>query len=407
MPKEFRFPDVGEGITEGEIVKWLVKEGDSVKQDQPLVQVETDKAVVDLPSPYAGTIVGLHGKEGDVIKVGDVLVTITEPDEAQKVGAVSEKKDSGSVVGRVEEAPEAEQILAVPAIRSLAKELGVDLVKVKGTGPGGRITQQDVEKAASSALGGGAAGRTVAEKGVQRTTDSYGAVEEVPVRGLRRTTAKHLSEAARVIAPVTYTDEADVTALEEIKKKEKSMAQERGVKLTYLPFVIKALIAGLKLHPYLNSTLDAVRDVIILKKYYNIGIAVDTPDGLMVFVIKEADKKSILDLAKVLNDLTQKAQDRTISLADLKGGTFTITNYGVIRGLHGTPMINYPEVAILGTGRISDRPVVKEGAIVVRRILPVSLTFDHRVVDGAEAARFMDVVIRHLENPNLLLLEGR
>jgi pyruvate dehydrogenase E2 component (dihydrolipoamide acetyltransferase) len=415
MPKSFRLPDVGEGITEGEIVKWLVKEGDSVKQDQPLVQVETDKAVVDLPSPYTGIIMELHGKEGDIIKVGNVLVTIAEPDEAQKAGAVSEKKDYGSVVGRVEEAPEEkEEILVVPAVRSLAKELGVDLTKIKGTGPGGRITRQDVEKSASSALGGGAAGlpagqagMTVAEKGSQRTTDSYGAVEEVPVRGLRRTTAKHLSEAARMMVPVTYTDEADVTALEEIKKKEKLMAQERGVKLTYLPFVIKALIAGLRSHPYLNATLDTVRDVIILKKYYNIGIAVDTPDGLMVFVIKEADKKSILDLAKALNELTPKAQDRTISLADLKGGTFTITNYGVIRGLHGTPMINYPEVAILGTGRISGRPVVVDGGIVVRRILPLSLTFDHRVVDGAEAARFMDVVIRHLEDPNLLLLECR
>jgi len=414
MPKEFRFPDVGEGITEGEIVKWLVKEGDSVKQDQPMVQVETDKAVVDLPSPYAGTIVSLHGKEGDIIKVGDVLVTIAEVGEPQTVSAASRKRDAGSVVGRVEEAPgEGEVLLAVPAVRLLARELGVDLSKVKGTGPGGRVTQQDVEKYASSSASAGVVrgvagkGVGVPERGIGKTTDSYGAVEEVLVRGLRRTTAKHLSEAARMIAPVTYTDEADVTALEQIKKKEKAVAQERGVKLTYLPFVIKALIAGLKQYPYLNSTLDTTRDVIILKKYYNIGIAVDTPDGLIVFVIKEADQKSILDLARILNELTQKAYDRTISLADLKGGTFTITNYGVIRGLYGTPMVNYPEAAILGTGRIDDRPVVRDGEIVVRRILPLSLTFDHRVVDGAEAARFMDVVIRHLENPNLLLLQGR
>jgi pyruvate dehydrogenase E2 component (dihydrolipoamide acetyltransferase) len=297
--------------------------------------------------------------------------------------------------------------LAVPAVRVLAKELGVDLATVKGTGPGGRVTRKDVEKSASSASGGGVAAKGMTEKGGEKTTDSYGAVEEMPVRGLRRTTAKHMSEAARMIAPVTYTDEADVTALEEIKIKQKEVARAKGVRLTYLPFMIKALIAGLKQHPFLNATLDPQREMIILKKYYNIGIAVDTPDGLMVFVIKDADHKSILDLAKVLNDLAQKAHDRTISLADLKGGTFTITNYGVIRGLHGTPMINYPEVGILGIGRITDRPMVKGGAIVVRRILPLSLTFDHRVVDGADAARFMDVVIRRLEDPNLLLIEGK
>ncbi len=431
MPKEFRFPDVGEGITEGEIVKWLVKEGDRVKQDQPLVQVETDKAVVDLPSPYAGTVVGLHGKEGDIIKVGDVLVTIAESGETKKVPAASAKKDSGSVVGHVEEAPEEieskplalpgralgvgasedqhlvsphgspqiNEVLAVPAVRSLAKELGVDLAGVKGTGPDGRVTQQDVEKAAAA--------KRMTEKGDKRTSDSYGAVEEVPLRGLRRTTAKHMSEASRMMAPVSYMDEADVTALEEIKIKQKEMAQKNGVRLTYLPFVIKALISGLKLHPFLNATLDTARDAIVLKKYYNIGIAVDSPDGLMVFVIKSADQKSILDLAKVLNDLTHKAHDRTISLADLKGGTFTITNYGVIRGMHGTPMINYPEVGILGTGRITDRPMVKDGQIVIRRILPLSLTFDHRVVDGADAARFMDVVIRRLEDPHLLLIEAK
>jgi pyruvate dehydrogenase E2 component (dihydrolipoamide acetyltransferase) len=285
--------------------------------------------------------------------------------------------------------------------------MGVDLSKIKGTGPNGRITKQDLERFASSALGRGVTGGGMAGKEVGSPADSYGPVKEIPVRGLRRTTAKHLSEAARMIAPVTYIDEADVTTLEQIKKKEKAMAQESGVKLTYLPFIIKALVAGLKDHPYLNSTFDVTRDVIILKKYYNIGIAVDTPDGLMVFVIKEADQKSILELARILNDLSQKAHDRTINLADLKGGTFTITNYGVIRGLSGTPMINYPEVAILGVGRIGDRPVVRDGEIVVRRIVPLSLTIDHRVVDGADAARFMDRVIRHLENPNLLLLQGR
>jgi pyruvate dehydrogenase E2 component (dihydrolipoamide acetyltransferase) len=347
--------------------------------------------------------VGLHGKEGDIIKVGDVLVIIAEFGEAQKVPAASVKKDSGSVVGHVEEADETESkplnnVLAMPAVRSLAKELAVDLASVKGTGPGGRVTRQDVEKAAA---------RRTTEKGGKRTSDSYGAIEEVPVRGLRRTTAKHMAEASRMIVPVTHMDEADVTALEEIKTKQNEMVQKDGIRLTYIPFVIKALISGLKLHPYLNATLDTEKDVIVLKKYYHIGIAVDTPDGLMVFVIKDADHKSILELAKILNDLTHKAHNRTISLTDLKGGTFSITNYGAIRGMHGTPIINYPEVGILGIGRVTDRPTVKNGQIVIRRILPLSLTFDHRVVDGADAARFMDVVIRRLENPNLLLIEAR
>jgi pyruvate dehydrogenase E2 component (dihydrolipoamide acetyltransferase) len=400
MAKEFRFPDVGEGITEGEIVKWLVKEGESVKQDQPLVQVETDKAIVDLPSPYAGTIVRRYGNEGDIIKVGDVLVTLAE---AGDPGVIPRRKDSGTVVGRVEEAPEEPEVLAVPAVRLLARELGVDLAKVKGTGPKGRVTRQDVEKSAS----GRGSVKGVVEKTLSETRDAYGAVEEVPLRGIRRSTAKHMAEAFRMVPAVTSTDEADVTVLGEIKDKGKQVAQGKGVKLTYLPFVIKAIIAGLKVHPFLNATLDPVKEVIVLKKYYNIGIAVDTPDGLMVFVIKEADQKSILDLAKILNSLTQKAQTRTIDLEDLKGGTFSITNYGAIRGIHGTPMINTPEVAILGTGRISERPVVREGAIVARRILPLSLPFDHRVVDGAEAARFMDVVIQHLEDPHLMLIEGR
>jgi pyruvate dehydrogenase E2 component (dihydrolipoamide acetyltransferase) len=399
MQKEFRFPDVGEGITEGEIVKWLVKEGDSIKQDQPLVQVETDKAVVDLPSPYAGTLLKLHGKEGEMIKVGDILVTI---DAAGETGPVPRPKDSGTVVGRVEEAEEPE-VLAVPAVRALARDRKVDLSKVKGTGPKGRITRQDVEKAPS----GQVAGKTAAEKDLRSAVEAYGSVEEIPMRGLRRTTARHMDEAHRMVPAVTTTDEADVTVLEEIRNKEKPIAQEMGVRLTVLPFVMKAVIAGLKAHPYLNASVDSEREVILLKKYYNIGIAVDTPDGLMVFVIKEADQKSILDLARILNNLSQKAQTRTIDLADLKGGTFSITNYGAIRGIHGTPMIHYPEVAILGTGRIEDRPVVRKNTIVARRILPLSLTFDHRVVDGAEAARFMDRIIRHLEDPHLHLLEGR
>jgi pyruvate dehydrogenase E2 component (dihydrolipoamide acetyltransferase) len=216
-----------------------------------------------------------------------------------------------------------------------------------------------------------------------------------------------VSESSQKVAAVTFIDDADVTALERVRLNKKKLAEEKGFKLTYLPFIVRAVVSGLKQYPYLNATLDEEKEEILLKKYYNIGIAVDTPEGLMVFVIKRADEKSILELAKEISALTEKALSRTIDLADLKGGTFTLTNYGVIGGIYGTPIINFPEVGILGLGKIEDKAVVRSGEIVVRRILPLSLTFDHRVIYGAEAARFMNTVIEHLEDPDLMLIEGK
>lgn len=399
MPREFRFPDVGEGIIEGEIIRWLVQQGDSIAEHQPLVEIETDKAVVTLPSPYAGTVQKLHGKPGDIIPVGAVLAVIGEPTEAavRSIGT-----GSGSVVGKLEEAPEEVEVksseptvvLATPAVRSLAKQLGLSLAQVKGTGPGGRITREDIERASG-------------EQAVTGTGEIAGRVEEVPLRGIRRASARHVAESASRVAAVTFFDDADVTPLEEVRQKQRKVAEGKGFKLTYLPFIIKAVIAGLKQYPYLNATLDEDRGVMLLKKFYHMGIAIDTPEGLMVYVIREADKKSILDLAQAMHKLGEKAASRTIELSELKGSTFTITNYGVIGGNYGTPIINYPESGILGIGKIGDRPVVKEGHVVARRILPLSLTFDHRIVHGAEAARFMNSVIQHLEDPDLMLIEGK
>src|SRR5215468_478876 len=396
MLREFKFPNVGEGIAEGEIVRWLVKEGDSVKEDQDLVEVETDKALLTLNSPYTGKVTKLHGIEGDIIKVGNVLTTFDAGGEEPPVEA--EKRDAGTVVGSLSDNELVEVIRpvqATPTVRALAKQRGIDLAKVKGTGPGGRITKEDVERAATKTQ------QTDAE------TDAYGSVEKIPLRGIRRTVAKRMAEASKRVAEVTIWEDADITELERVRARERRVAEEKGVRLTYLPFIMKAVTPALNAHPYFNASLDEGAEAIVLKKYFNIGIAVDTTDGLIVFVIKDADKKNILDLAKETATLADKARLRKIDLHELKGSTFTITNYGVVGASYGTPIINYPEVAILGLGKIEDRPVVRKGEIAIRKIMPLSLAFDHRVIDGVEAGRFLGVVIQHLEDPNLMFVGGK
>jgi pyruvate dehydrogenase E2 component (dihydrolipoamide acetyltransferase) len=398
MLQEFKFPDVGEGIAEAEIIRWLVKEGDTVKEDQDLLEVETDKAILTLNSPYTGKVTKLHGKEGDIIKVGDVLTTF---DASGKEATVveAERKDSGTVVGTLSDNEVVEVIRpvqATPAVRALAKQMRIDLASVRGTGPGGRITKEDVERAGTKT-----AQQTNAE------ADAYGSVEKIPLRGIRRTIAKRMAEASKRVAEVTIWEDADITELGQVRAKEQRVAEKKGVKLTYLPFLIKAVIPALKAHPYFNASLDEAAEAIILKKYFNIGIAVDTSDGLIVFVIKNADEKNILDLAREIATLAEKARLRKIDLHQLKGSTFTITNYGVVGASYGTPIINHPEVAIVGLGKIEDRPVVRSGQIAIRKIMPLSLAFDHRVIDGVEAGRFLGVIIQHLEDPNLMFIEGK
>jgi pyruvate dehydrogenase E2 component (dihydrolipoamide acetyltransferase) len=419
MPFEFKFPDIGEGLTEGEIVRWLVKEGDEVKEGQPLVEVETDKALAEIPSPRTGVILKISAKEKEIVKVGQVIVIIGEKGEALAVTAPKAK--SVGVVGELEEAPEegpgaevrgeaarpafvSPHALATPAVRALAKELGADIDKVKGTGPEGRVLEKDLRQAAETKEKPAEAMLVEAPKKV-RKYDLYGYVDRIPLRGVRRSIAKAMVKSKYTAPHVTTMDEADVTELWKIREKEKKAAEKKEIKLTVLPFIIKGVIAGLKEHPYLNATLDDENEEIILKKYYNIGVATDTPEGLMVPVVKNAADKSILQLAEELTQLAEKARSRTIDLADLKGGTFTITNYGALGGIYGTPIINHPEVAILGTGKIKDTPVVRDGKMEIRKILFLALSFDHRVVDGAEAARFLNTVISRLEDPDLILLE--
>ena len=417
MAYEFKFPDIGEGLTEGEIVRWLVKEGDEVKEGQPLVEVETDKALAEIPSPKTGVILKILAKEKEIVKVGQVIVVFGEKGEALE--APSPRPKSVGVVGELEEAPEeslavatkveparpalvSEHTLATPAIRALAKELGVDINKVKGTGPEGRVLEKDVRPFAE---GKEKPGEEVKKPVKVKKYDLYGYVERIPLRGIRRSIAKAMVKSKYTAPHVTAMDEADVTALWKIREKEKKAAEKKGIKLTILPFIIKAVIAGLSEHPYLNASLDDENEEIILKKYFNIGFAADTPEGLMVPVVKNAKDKSILQLAQELTQLVEKARNRTIDLADLKGGTFTISNYGALGGIYATPIINYPEVAILGVGKIKDTPVVRDGKVVVRKMLSLALSFDHRVVDGGEGARFLNTVIARLEDPDLILLE--
>ena len=403
MAFDFKFPDVGEGITEGEIVEWEVKEGQKVGEHQTIAKIETDKAIVEIPSPKAGTILKIYHKEGDTVKVGETLVTIGESGEGAEIPEPRATVPTTSVVGVLEEAPVTvtePSVLATPATRRLAKDFGTDISQITGTGLDGRITEEDVRKYAEQK------GQVSGIIRKAKKYDLYGYYETVPMKGIRKSTAKRMIESVKAAPHVTQMDEADVTELVKMRERLRDVAQKKSIHLTYLPFVVRAVVAALKQYPYLNSSVGQEIEEITLKKYYNIGLAVDTEDGLIVPVIKGADQKSLLSLAQEIQTLAEKARSREIDLADLKGGTFTITNIGFIGGTHATPIINYPETAILAMGRINDRPVVRDEQVVIRKVMPLSLSFDHRVIDGVMAARFTNTIIRYLEDPTLVCLEA-
>ncbi len=382
---EFKFPDVGEGITEGQVVKWKVKQGDKLKENQVIAEVETDKAVVEIPSPKDGKVLKLNVKEGETIKVGNTLITLDVK------GLVKEKK-SVSVMGEIHEAgavlPAPKEIVqksisgikATPAIRVLAKKKNIDLSKIQGSGPNGRILASDLEKQLPLIK-------------VTKKYDLYGYVDRIPLKGIRKTIADKMVVSATKIPHVTHMDEADVTNLWNLREKEKVLAEKKNVHLTFMPYIIKAVISALKEHPTLNSELDEASNDILIKKYYNIGIAVDTENGLMVPVVKGADQKDKITIAKEIANLAELARTRKIDLADLQGSTFTITNIGSLGGIYATPIINYPESAILALGKIQDKPVIINGKLETRKIMPFSIAFDHRILDGAEAARFANKFI--------------
>jgi pyruvate dehydrogenase E2 component (dihydrolipoamide acetyltransferase) len=392
MPYEFVLPDLGEGIVEGEIRAWLVKEGDAVEEHQTVLEVETDKAVVEVPSPKKGKVLKIGKQEGEIAKVGETLMTIlTMGEAAEEKPKAEERPKSVTVIGVLPEA--GEEVLATPAVRALAKESGVDLKTVEGSGPGGSITTTDVLK--------------VSEKPRSKEApDQYGEIERIPIRGIRRTIAKNLIISQRTTAFVTAMEEADVTELWSVREREKKALLEKGIHLTFMPFFIKAAQHALREHQLLNASVDEGKEEIVVKKYFNLGIAVDTPDGLMVPVITNVDKKSILELAEEIQNLSKKARERKIKLEEMRGSTFSITNYGAFGGGFATPIIDYPDVAILGTGKISEKPWVVDGKIAIRKILPLSLTFDHRVTDGVDATRFLSKIVRYLEDPGLLFIES-
>jgi 2-oxoisovalerate dehydrogenase E2 component (dihydrolipoyl transacylase) len=413
MPFEFRLPDIGEGVAEGEVVTWLVKEGAEVNENQPLVEIMTDKVNVEIPSPRKGTILKLMAKEGGTVKVGQVLLVIGEKGEqgfapaaiaptsaaAKTTAAVAPKATapipSPAPVAMV--STKAQEILATPATRKLARDLGVDVATVQGTGPGGRITDDDVRRFKDVGKGAAAVAVTVAgPRGVE---------ERVPMRGIRRKVAEHMVKSRDSTAQVTHVDEVDMSEVVHLREKAKASAEKRGTKLTYLPFIIKALVLALKKYPYLNASLDDEKQEIVLKKYYNIGIATDTEQGLVVPVVKGAEHKSITQLAEEISKLSEKARAGQLTLDEIQGSTFTVTNVGGIGGVFATPIINYPEVAILGVHKITKRPVVKDNQIIIRDMTYLSVSFDHRVLDGAMAAQFMNAIKQYLEDPKLLLLE--
>jgi len=538
MVREFKLPDVGEGVSEGEIVSWLVEEGDPVSEDQAVAEVETDKAIVEVPSPVNGTVREIIPEEGEVVPVGNVIITFDvegEPVEEQTEGEARRAAESDGATepesepatadaGDPEEVSVGEgRVFAAPSARRLARELGVDIAAVEGTGPSGRVTDQDVraaadERGSSGPESGGddpaderdealaaaeepagddvaatrergtqpgtgdatgavesadrdrtlaapATRRVAEERGVDlnavpateqrdgeafvtaeavteyaeaqqraQRADATGAaaagapaepgerVERVQYKGVRKTIGEAMSNSKFTAPHVTHHDTAVVDDLVATRERLKPKAEEQGIRLTYMPFVMKAVVAALKQHPKLNAELDEEAGEILRKNYYNVGVATATDAGLMVPVVENVDGKGLLQISSEVNELVQKARDRSIAREELQGSTFTVTNFGAIGGEYATPILNHPEVGILGIGELKQRPVVEEseaqrasdsasggaastGEVVAKHTLPISLTIDHRIVDGADAAAFANTFMEYVENPELLLLE--
>lgn len=451
MPKEILMPELAESVVEGEILKWLVEEGDYLKKDQPFVEVMTDKVTVELPSPYEGVLLKKLAKEGEVVKVHAPIALIAEPGEAVEgakepppVQAVEErsivepglpekeekedlslfKPDPTQVAVKnpflsgekpKEGARPQGRVLAVPAARKLARELGIPIEEVPGSGPLGRVRVEDVRAYAERRK----APPERPEEGPQvlpagfppppkyAPPKGYEHLEErVPLRGIRRTIAQGLWQSHLYTVRTLNVDEADLTALVALRERLKPEAEAQGVKLTYLPFIVKAVVRALKKFPTLNTSLDEERQEIVYKRYYHIGLAVATERGLIVPVVRDADRKSVLELAQEIAELSQKAREGRLAPEEVTGSTFTITNIGSVGATLSFPIINLPDAAILGVHSIRKRPwVMPDGSIRPRDIMFLSLSFDHRLVDGAEAAMFTREVIRLLENPDLLLLE--
>jgi len=457
---DFILPDLGEGVHEAEIISWKVSVGENVQEMQVLAEMETDKALVEVPSPFAGKIEALHGKVGQIAHVGEPIVTFSgatqsghavtgngsapsadlhvqakapatqEPRQEAKPQAPetpqeAEHEDAGTVVGSMEGLPTlggGGKVMATPAVRRLARDKGVDINAIAGTGRGGRGTASDVEGAAVSrpagkvapaagrsshpAAGGGVGAGSILTAVSQPISyppvqvDASGTSQTIPFTGIRRKIAEALDRSVRTAVHFTVMDTADVTALDRLRRQQ---AQASGEKVSFLPFIIQAMCRAIKQFPQLNAVVDDEKKEIYVKGVINMGVAVDTEHGLMVPVIPNADRLGILPLGRAVNELAAKCKSRTISLDQLKGGTITITNVGSYGGSFATPIINYPEVAILGSGRAREAVMARNGGIFVGKEMPLSLSCDHRVVDGVYCAKMLNAVVQFLENPEILL----
>jgi pyruvate dehydrogenase E2 component (dihydrolipoamide acetyltransferase) len=436
MSRPFALPDLGEGLTEAEIVAVLVREGDVIAEDAPLLEVETDKAQVEIPSPMGGRVEKIHVSPGQTVKVGTVLVTFADdgaparPAAAPSGHAAAPKpaaapsRSPAPAQPSAAPAPAAGPAAATPATRRLARELGVALQGVRGTGPGGRILDNDVRAASGGRPGrpavaaradhpkpatpGGPA-KPLASVGLEPPPlprfEQWGPVERAPLSHLRRTIAERMTLSATLIPHVTHFDRADITDLDAIITRNLEAARAQGVTLTLTGFLLKAAALALRNHPQFNASLDPAAGEMILKRYYHLGVAVATERGLIVPVLRDVDRKPLLEVARGLGALAQRVREGKATLEDLRGGTFTITNIGALGGTAAIPIINYPEVAILGVARARQEPVVRQGQIVPRLILPLTLTFDHRIADGADGARLATDIVQRLEAPERLLWE--
>ncbi|WP_394583555.1 2-oxo acid dehydrogenase subunit E2 [Cytobacillus firmus] len=448
MAFQFRLPDIGEGIHEGEIVKWFVKPGDEVQEDDVLCEVQNDKAVVEIPSPVKGKVEEILVEEGTVATVGQVLITFDAPgyedlkfkgdheEEAPKEEKTEAQVQATAEAGqdvKKEEAPVQEsakegvvisdtdvdpnrRIIAMPSVRKYARDKGVDIRQVAGSGKNGRIQKDDIDAFLNGGAQANEAPAQEAAPQAEAKETAPAAAQKVPagqypetrekMSGIRKAIAKAMVNSKHTAPHVTLMDEIDVTKLVAHRKKFKEVAANKGIKLTFLPYVVKALTSALREFPALNTSIDDAAGEIIHKHYYNIGIAADTEKGLLVPVVKDADRKSTFAISNEINELAGKARDGKLAPDEMKGASCTITNIGSAGGQWFTPVINHPEVAILGIGRIAEKPVVKDGEIVAAPVLALSLSFDHRIIDGATAQNALNHIKRLLNDPELLLMEA-
>ncbi len=436
---DVKLPELGEGVTEGELIKWLVSPGDTVTADQTVAEIMTDKATVEVPSPVAGTVKDLKFKKGEIIKVENVILTLSSSSIATATLTASHGNGptNGTVNGAVANAqpmqnksvpsitapaisasagaalypPVADsKVLATPATRRLAREMGIDINGMTGSGLAGRVTRDDVTNAKGNGSVSHGAGATSAGSPSMNfpkpafTSTNAQLEERVDLIGIRKKIAQNLQMSKSIIPHFTLMDEADVTQLVTLRESLKDFAEKNGTKITYLPFVVKALIATIKEYPMFNASIDDAASQIVYKKYFNIGFAADTPNGLVVPVIKNADQKSVLEISKEIIDLSKRARDGKLKPDEMKGASITITNIGSVGGTYATPIINHPEVAILGMYKISDKPILKDGKIDFIKSMNYTVTCDHRLIDGAVAANFLKSFFQKIQNPGILMM---